>query len=134
MQIAWPWLSVGIFSLELISFRQRKRQHNVVRLVWEFDYLHFAQYISMSPHGIGYKQTWGKKIYRTNRATWLNPLHCIIPIENMCRCIKSNWMMLKDVFMCFDINWFSYLVLMSWTVMKIYYHWLFYFLRCFQVM
>ncbi len=24
----------------------------------EFDCLHFAQYISMSPHGIGCKQTW----------------------------------------------------------------------------
>ncbi len=35
---------------------------------------HFAQYISMSPHGIGCKQTWCKKIYLMNRATWLNPL------------------------------------------------------------
>ncbi len=26
--------------------------------MWEFDCLHFTQYMSMSPHGTSYKQTW----------------------------------------------------------------------------
>ncbi len=46
----------------------------IVRIVWQFDWLHFAQYITVSPHGIGCKWTWYKKIYRMNRATWLNSL------------------------------------------------------------
>ncbi len=37
---------------------KRKCEHKVVRLVWEFDCVHFPQYKPMSPHGIGYKQTW----------------------------------------------------------------------------
>ncbi len=55
-----------------------KREHKVVRLGWEFDCLHFAQHISIRPHGIGCKQsqqTWCKKIYHMNKATWLNPLY-----------------------------------------------------------
>ncbi len=65
---------LGRFSHGLITSRKRKREHKVLRLVWEFHCLHFVQFISMSPHGIGCKQTWCKKIYRMNRATWLNPL------------------------------------------------------------
>ncbi len=57
-----------------LPWDKRKREHIVVRLAWEFDCLHFAQYIWISPHGIGCKQTWSKKIYRMNRATWLNTL------------------------------------------------------------
>ncbi len=46
--------------------------------MWEFDCLHFAKYISMSPHGIVFKQTWCKKIYHMNRATWLKPLQLVV--------------------------------------------------------
>ncbi len=42
--------------------------------VWDFDCLHFAQYISISPHGIDCKQTWYKKIYCMDRVSWLKPL------------------------------------------------------------
>ncbi len=52
-----------------------------MRLVWDLDFLHFAQYISISPHGIDCKQTWCKKIYCMDRVSWLKPLmfeHCII--------------------------------------------------------
>ncbi len=34
--------------VDLITLRQRKCEHKVVRLVWEFDCLHFAPYISIS--------------------------------------------------------------------------------------
>ncbi len=34
----------------------------------------FAQYISISPHGIDCKYTWCKKIYHINRASWLKLL------------------------------------------------------------
>ncbi len=47
-----------------------------MRLVWDFDYLHFAQYISISPHGIDCKQTWCKKIHCMDRVSWLEPLLC----------------------------------------------------------
>ncbi len=55
MQITWPWPPVGRFSHGLITVRQRKCKHKVVRLVrgWLF-----TQYMPMSPHGIRYKQTW----------------------------------------------------------------------------
>ncbi len=68
MQFIWPWPPVRIFMT----------WHKVVRFVWEFDCLHFAQYISIRPHGIDCKQTWCidckqtwcKTIYHINRATW----------------------------------------------------------------
>ncbi len=41
-----------------LPYDRRKCEHNGVRLVWEFDCLQFTQFIPMSPHGIGYKQTW----------------------------------------------------------------------------
>ncbi len=50
---------------------KRNRGHKVLRLVWEFDCLHFAQYISIRPHGIDSKHTWCKTIYNPNRATFL---------------------------------------------------------------
>ncbi len=39
---------------------KRKREHKFVRLVWDFDCLHFAQYISIHSHGIACIQTWCK--------------------------------------------------------------------------
>ncbi len=45
-----------------------------MRLVWDFDCLHFTQYISISPHGSDCKQTWCKKIYCMDRVSWLKPL------------------------------------------------------------
>ncbi len=51
-----------------------KRENKVARHVWDFDCLHFAQYILISPHGIDCKQTWCKKIYDMNRVSWLKPL------------------------------------------------------------
>ncbi len=53
---------------------KRKRENKVARLVWDFDCLHFAQYILISPYGIDCKQTWCKKIYRMDRVSWLKPL------------------------------------------------------------
>ncbi len=35
-----------------------KCEYKVCRLVWEFDCLHFTEYMPMSAHGIGSKQTW----------------------------------------------------------------------------
>ncbi len=57
MDSTWPWPRVGRFSHGLITQRQKNVNIKVVRLMWEFDCLHFAQYMLMSPHGIGYKQT-----------------------------------------------------------------------------
>ncbi len=74
MQITWPWPSVGRMTHDLITSRQKsKHEHKVVRLVWDFDCLHFAQHFNRS-HGIDCKQTWCKKIYHMNRVSWLNPL------------------------------------------------------------
>ncbi len=53
---------------------KRKLENKVARHVWDFDCLHFAQYILISPHGIDCKQTWCKKIYRMDRDIWLKPL------------------------------------------------------------
>ncbi len=53
----------------------------VVRLVWEFDCLYFAQYISIKPYDIDCKQTWCMKIYRMNKATWSNNL--LLMIDNV---------------------------------------------------
>ncbi len=75
MQITSPWPPVGIFRHDLITLRQKKREHKVVRLVLEFDCLHYAQYISIRPNGIDCKQSWYKKIYRMNSANWLNSLN-----------------------------------------------------------
>ncbi len=77
MHITWLRPPVTRFSHDRITLKQKETEHKVVWLVWEFDCLHFAQYISMSPHGIGCKQTWCKKIYRMIRATWLKPLYMI---------------------------------------------------------
>ncbi len=65
---------MGRFSHDLITPRQKESEHNFVRLVWEFDYLHFAQYISKGPQSIDFKHTWSKKFVRMNRASQLNPL------------------------------------------------------------
>ncbi len=46
--------------------------------MWDFAFLHFAQYISISPHGIDCKQTWCKKIYRMDKVSWLKPLSMVI--------------------------------------------------------
>ncbi len=51
---------------------KRKHEHKVMRFVWEFGCLHLAQYISIRPHGIDHNQTWCEKIYRMNKANWLN--------------------------------------------------------------
>ncbi len=73
MQITWSWPPVGRFShVTWLPEHKRKWEHKVVRLMWDFDCLRFAQYISMGPHGIGCKQTWCKKIYHMNRARWLS--------------------------------------------------------------
>ncbi len=55
---------------------KRKHENKVGRLVWDFDFLHFAQFILISPHGIDCKQTWCKKIYHMDRGRWLKHL-CI---------------------------------------------------------
>ncbi len=52
-----------------------KTNGNVNIKLWDFDCLHFAQYISISPHGIDCKQTWCKKIYCMDRFSWLKPLN-----------------------------------------------------------
>ncbi len=57
MKITWPWPSVARFSHGLITVRQQKCEHKVVILVWQFDCLHFTQYMPMSPHDIGNKHT-----------------------------------------------------------------------------
>ncbi len=62
------------FIMTWLSQDKRKCEHKVVRLVWDHEYLHFAQCISISPHGIDCKQTWCRRIYRMNKASWLNPL------------------------------------------------------------
>ncbi len=52
--------AVGRFSHGLVTVRQKKIYVNIKLLDLcsrEFDCLHFAQYILMSPHGIGYQQT-----------------------------------------------------------------------------
>ncbi len=51
-----------------------KTKGNVKIKLGDFDCLHFAQYILISPHGIDGKQTWFKKIYRMDRVSWLKPL------------------------------------------------------------
>ncbi len=51
--------------------------------VWDFDCLHFAQYISISPHAIDCKQTWCKKIYLMDRVSWLKSLS-LFEITNQC--------------------------------------------------
>ncbi len=63
MQITWPWPPVDILYHDLITLDTGRREHKVVRLVWEFDCLHFAKYISNIPHDINCKQTWCEKIY-----------------------------------------------------------------------
>ncbi len=74
-----------------------------MRLVWVFDCLQFAQYISMSLHKIECKQTWCKKIYNMKKATWLNPMYRIalanlsgyaregIPIDKGGRDLSLAW-------------------------------------------
>ncbi len=71
--ITRSWQPVGRFSHDLITVRKGKHEHRIVSPVWDFDCLHFAQYVSISPHGIGCKQTWCKKIIRMNRATSISP-------------------------------------------------------------
>ncbi len=48
----WAYLVIARLPLD-----KRKCEHKVVRLVRELDCLHFTQYMPMSPHNIGYKQT-----------------------------------------------------------------------------
>ncbi len=60
--------------MTLFPWEKRKCEHKVVILMWDFDCLYFAQYISISPHDIGCKQPWCRKIHHMNRASWLNPL------------------------------------------------------------
>ncbi len=43
---------MGRFTHGLITLKQRKHEHTVVRLVCDFDCLNFTLYISSSPHGI----------------------------------------------------------------------------------
>ncbi len=50
-----------------------------MRLVWDFKYSHFTQYIWISPHGIDSQQNWCKKIYHMNRHSWLNTLLLVCP-------------------------------------------------------
>ncbi len=65
MQLTWPWPPVSRFSHDLIiPSHKKEHEHKVVRLLWELDWLHFAQYISIRPHGIDCTQTWCKTIYR----------------------------------------------------------------------
>ncbi len=49
----------------------RKCEHKVVRLLWDFDCLHFAQYITIGPHDIYCKQAWCKVIHHMDRVSWL---------------------------------------------------------------
>ncbi len=49
-------------------------KRNVDIKLWDFDCLHFAQYIWISPHGIDCKQTWCKRIYCMDRISWLKPM------------------------------------------------------------
>ncbi len=57
----------------ILHIFRRKREHNVVQLVWDFACWHVAQYILIR-QSIDCKQTWCWKIYCINRASWLNPL------------------------------------------------------------
>ncbi len=59
---------------------KRKCEHKVVRLMWVC--LHFGRYISIRSHGIDCKQTWCKKSYYMNIATWLNPLSMSITMHD----------------------------------------------------
>ncbi len=61
-----------------LAQEKKKRQQKVVRLVWEFDWLHFAQYITIRSHDIDCKPIWCEKIKCTNRASWLNHLELYI--------------------------------------------------------
>ncbi len=72
-----------------------KRKHKVARLVWEFDCLHFAQYILISLHGIDCKQTWCKKIYHMDRVSWLQPLFWAV--------IDEDWSATDINFMCYTL-------------------------------
>ncbi len=66
------------YAMVWLLYDKRKREHKVTRLVWDFDCLHFAQYILISPHGIDCKKNWCKKIYRMDRVSWLKPLNMSI--------------------------------------------------------
>ncbi len=61
-----------------------KTKGNLNIKLWDFDCLHFAQYISISQNVIDYKQTWCKKIYRMNRGklieflVWVNDKSCML--------------------------------------------------------
>ncbi len=76
VKITWPWPQLRRFGHVLTTSRQKefKREYNAVRLVWDFDCLHVAQYISISPDGIDCKQTWCNRMYRINIVSWLNSL------------------------------------------------------------
>ncbi len=52
-----------IYAMVWLPQDKRKSENKVARLVWDFDCLHFAQYILISPQGIDCKQTWCKKIF-----------------------------------------------------------------------
>ncbi len=51
-----------------------KTKGNMKIKLRNFDCLHFAEYILISPHGIDCKQTWCKNIYHMDRVSWLKPL------------------------------------------------------------
>ncbi len=71
MQITWSWPPEGRFSHDLITLRQRKREHKVVRRVWETHY---------------------KKIYHMNIITWFNPLY-------IQACKTAIWIHVINLFM-----------------------------------
>ncbi len=64
---------ISLFQVN-IAFKTKGNVNIKLRLVWDFDCLHFAQYISISPNCINCKQTWCKKIYCMDRVSWLKPL------------------------------------------------------------
>ncbi len=72
------------YAMVWLPQNKRKRENKVARLVWDFDCLHFAQYILISPHVIDCKQSWCKKIYPMDRVSWLKPL-------SMCYSTRSKW-------------------------------------------
>ncbi len=66
-----------------LSSDKRKCEHKVVRLVLEFDCLHFTQCIPMCPQCSGYKHTWYPPVVREWWETFIKLL--------LCNIIKNKW-------------------------------------------
>ncbi len=97
IQMLWPWHPMGrlvmIDYLKTPGLKQRKFDHKVVRFVWDFDDLHFAQYILISVHGTNCKQFWYKKINGINSPSCfvcLREYECIICVCRFCLQVRQG--------------------------------------------